>query len=161
MLSGRVQHGRSARLVLCTDECASITAARPPIAAPASTSTPTALPCAVLCHAAGFWAVLRSGIAARKSPNDALLNFSFFEETPFGTPSYLGAAQQRLPVKKAKDLRAGEARLCSSERRRTRVLVQPYGTIEQHSWVRPRNRAPLWTWGPTVAGRRDLRSPQA
>ena len=53
-------------LVWSSDECASITAARPPIAAPASTSTPTALPCAILCHAAGFWAVLRSGIAARK-----------------------------------------------------------------------------------------------
>jgi FkbM family methyltransferase len=83
MLSGRVQHGRSARL-WSSDECASITAARPPIAAPASTSTPTALPCAILCHAAGFWAVLRSGIAARKSPNDALLNFSFFKRHPSG-----------------------------------------------------------------------------
>ena len=34
-------------LVWSSDECASITAARPPLAAPASTSTPTALPCAI------------------------------------------------------------------------------------------------------------------
>ena len=99
-------------LVWSSDECASVTAARPPIAAPASTSTPTALPCAIATPR-GFGPCCDRG-SLRASPNDALLNFSFLKRHPSGHPSYLGAAQQRLPVKKAKDLRAGEARLCSS-----------------------------------------------
>ena len=98
-------------LAWSSDECASITA-RPPVAAPASTSTPAALPCAVATPR-GFGPCCDRG-SLRASPNDALLNFSFLKRHPSG---YLDAAHERLPVKKAKEakkLRADEARLCSS-----------------------------------------------
>ena len=96
-------------LVWSSDACASTTAVRPLVAAPVSTSNPTALPCAIATPR-GFGPCCDRG-SLRASPNDALLNFSFLKRHPSG---YLGAAQQRLPVNKVKELRAGEARLCSS-----------------------------------------------
>ena len=93
-------------LVWSSDECAPITAVRPSVAPPASTSV---LPCASATPR-GFGPCCDRG-SLHASPNDALLNFSFLKRQSSG---YLGTAQQHLTVKSATKLPTDEARQCSS-----------------------------------------------